>query len=143
VQAAGKGSLHVTCNVPCTVSLDGRLAGATPFDLEEVAVGRRHVRLAAATTYGRSTHELDVDVKAGEASTVSETFGTGTLQVNARPTSEVFIGGKSYGFTPVTATLLEGSHEVLLVNKKLKAKRHKLVVVKPGQESELSVDLGH
>jgi serine/threonine-protein kinase len=139
--ASDKGSLHITCNVPCTVSLDGRAMGAAPFDLDDVAAGRRRVKLQAATPYGRSVRELEVDIVPGQPTVLSESFGTGTLRVSAHPPAEVFIGGKSYGFTPITAMLLEGTHEVLLVNKKLKAKRHQKVVIKPERDLELSVDL--
>src|SRR5207244_664041 len=119
---AETGELNLTCNVRCSVALDGRRVGQTPLHLAGIAAGEHRALLVADP--GRSEKSIAVAVAPGAVAEARMIFGSGALLVRASPWAEVTIDGKPIGQTPLPAvTLLEGKHEVLLQHAKLRATR--------------------
>jgi serine/threonine protein kinase len=60
--------------------------------------------------------------------------GTGTLRINSKPWSQVFVDGKLIGNTPqMNVSLPEGSHRITLVNPEFSLKKSVSVTIKAGQ----------
>jgi serine/threonine-protein kinase len=60
--------------------------------------------------------------------------GTGTLRINSRPWSRVYVDGRLIGDTPQTGIVLgAGRHTVTLVNAQFDLRKVLTVELKPGQ----------
>ena len=72
--------------------------------------------------------------KARRSSPAAETGGEGSLRINSRPWSQIFIDGKPYGNTPqMGLSLPAGTHKVRLTNPQLGLTKNFRVTVKPGK----------
>jgi hypothetical protein len=93
----------------------------------------------------RSTNASDkpdktADELAGPAATSSG--DNGTLRVNSRPWSKVFVDGKPYGNTPrFNIELPAGSHKLELVNDEFKISRSVAVTITQGKVETLVINL--
>jgi serine/threonine protein kinase len=68
--------------------------------------------------------------------------GKGTLTVNSRPWSEVWVDGRKLGLTPLAyKELPAGRHRLVLHNPRLKLKKTLWISVHPGKTTELDVEL--
>jgi serine/threonine-protein kinase len=68
------------------------------------------------------------------AAPASSATGSGTLRVNSRPWSQVFVDGKLIGVTPQRAiSLPAGTHTLLLVNDEFSIRKTVQVEIKPGE----------
>ncbi|HKU40681.1 MAG TPA: PEGA domain-containing protein [Polyangiales bacterium] len=68
--------------------------------------------------------------------------GTGTLRVNSRPWSQVFVDGKLIGVTPQRSiSLPAGTHTLLLVNEEFEIKKSVQVEIKPGETTTQVLNL--
>ncbi len=68
--------------------------------------------------------------------------GKGTLTVNTRPWSEVWVDGRKLGLTPLAyKELPAGRHKLVLRNPRLKLKKTVWIRIQPGKPTELEVDL--
>jgi serine/threonine protein kinase len=68
--------------------------------------------------------------------------GNGTLRINSRPWSQVFIDGKLIGNTPqMNVSLPEGSHRVTLVNPEFSLKKSVTITIKAGQTETQIINL--
>jgi serine/threonine-protein kinase len=66
----------------------------------------------------------------------------GTLQVVVLPWADVSVDGRGAGTTPIApVTLPPGPHTVVLRNAELGAARTVQVIIKPGQQTLLRIDL--
>jgi serine/threonine-protein kinase len=137
------GRLSVDCNVPCTISVDSTLVGKGPVQIDPLTAGGYQVDAVATTPHGRGKKTQRVEVKAGEAAEWSAEFREGKLTLTSRPSGvEVTIDGVSYGKTPLKAKpVIEGEHDVVLIDRKKNVKVTKLAVVKPDGLTELKVDV--
>jgi serine/threonine-protein kinase len=137
------GKLSVDCNVPCTISVDSTLVGKGPVEIDPLTAGGYQVDAVATTPHGRGKKTQRVEVKAGEAAEWSAEFREGKLSLTSRPSGvEVTIDGVSYGKTPLKAKpVIEGEHDVVLIDRKKNVKVTKLAVVKPDGLTELKVDV--
>jgi hypothetical protein len=71
-----------------------------------------------------------------------ETTESGTLRVNSRPWSQVFIDGKAYGSTPrMNIALAAGAHVLLLVNDEFSVKKTVDVTITPGKVETVILNL--
>jgi hypothetical protein len=68
--------------------------------------------------------------------------GNGTLRVNSRPWSQIFVDGKAFGTTPrFNIALPPGTHTLELVNKEFGVRRSLDVTISPGKVETLVVNL--
>jgi serine/threonine-protein kinase len=94
---------------------------------------------AAAEPTAPPEPEVDEEEEAEEvaepaAAPVSSATGSGTLRVNSRPWSQVFVDGKLIGVTPQRAiSLPAGTHTLLLVNEEFSIRKTVQVEIKPGE----------
>ena len=136
------GRLTVSCNEPCTVSVDSTLVGKAPVELDPLTPGGYQVDAVANTPRGRGKKTQKVEVKPGEAAEWNAEFRDGKLTLTTRPSCEVSIDGVSFGKTPLKArAVIEGEHEVVLIHRKKNIKATRQVVVKPGGLTELKLEL--
>jgi serine/threonine-protein kinase len=71
---------------------------------------------------------------ADQPAAASGESGPGTLRVNSRPWSQVFVDGKLIGVTPQRGiSLPAGSHTLLLVNDEFDIRKTVQVEIKPGE----------
>jgi hypothetical protein len=131
--------VQLSCNVPCWVALDGKPLGATPIRLGELAPGNHQLSFTARSPHGIAVRDAVLSVGPGEATEVAMTFGTGTLSITSPSPATVYIVGKKRGRTPIRSlTLIEGTHEVLVVGPRL-GKRKLSVTILPGKATALKV----
>jgi len=68
--------------------------------------------------------------------------GNGTLRVNSRPWSQVFVDGKMIGNTPqMNLALSAGDHRITLVNPEFRLRKNLTITIKPGQVTTQIVTL--
>jgi serine/threonine-protein kinase len=119
-----------------TVMRGDDVLGKTPIASVSLPPGKHTLRLFNKA-FGISK-TMVVEIKKGERSDESFVVGRGTLKVNSRPWSEVFINGVSKGKTPLDAPVYEGTHEVRLVNPEA-GERIQKVDIKAGEEKDVKV----
>ena len=170
VEPGELGSLTVRTEPPgATVLFDGEaLPGTTPLMAGDLAPGTYPVVVSLA---GRETYASDVTIVAGErasiepnlrevsaarrgrrraspptpmmeeAAMVAESAGRGTLSVNTRPWSKVYVGGELLGTTPIgRAAVGAGSVRVRLVDRD--GNEHQRTVrVAPDEDARVFWDL--
>ena len=125
-------ALQLSCNVDCSVVVDGKARGAAPVSIPVLKRGKHRVRFSADTEFGRAVKEMVVTTVEGELKVVEAQFVTGSLMVFSNTPVEVMVLGKKVGPTPTPALrLIEGQHEVVAVHKKLGSKT-KQVTIRPG-----------
>ncbi|MCA9582547.1 MAG: PEGA domain-containing protein, partial [Myxococcales bacterium] len=74
--------------------------------------------------------------------TKAPSSGTGTLQINTRPWSTVYLDGRAVGNTPWRDTKLQaGSHRITLVNPDFNIRKTITVEIQPGQTITKSLTL--
>lgn len=72
----------------------------------------------------------------------AEALGKGTLHVNTTPWSEVWLGGKRLGITPLAGVALEaGRHSLVLKNPKLGVTKKVAVRIRPNETTRLTIRL--
>lgn len=162
------GSLRVSTEPPgATVVLDGdELPGTTPLMAGDLQPGTYSI---VVTLDGRETYASDVTVVAGEQASVEPRLrevgasrrgrrragvspmeqatmaaapaGRGTLSVNTRPWSKVYVGGELLGTTPIgRAVVNAGSVRVRLVDRD--GNEHQRTVnVDPDEDARVFWDL--
>jgi serine/threonine-protein kinase len=112
------GQLVVTSNVPgAKISLDGRTDAnwVTPFTFRDVSAGTHFVTVVQA---GYAPFETSLRIEGGRTATVNANLAVPQGEINivtTPPGFEVRINGKSYGRTPVSATLPLGTYTYELV----------------------------
>lgn len=127
----------------CRVRLDGkRLAGTTPLDDFEIAPGTDHRLLVACRGHQAERRRfraapgerVELEVKARPAPAVSH----GYLKLNTEPWTNVSLGKRSLGVTPVLrARLPAGKHRLQLVNRELGIDQSLEIVIRPGKTTNV------
>ncbi|RLB57932.1 MAG: protein kinase [Deltaproteobacteria bacterium] len=143
----------------CAVEIDGRrLEGVTP--LEEVAVEPGQEHRVAVLCRGRQRQVKKVLLGRGEVSALlfrpprrastppsrpqPARAATGRLTFSTRPWTEVYLGDKKLGMTPlVRLELPAGTHRLRVVNPARKISRVVTVTIEAGQTTTLRKDLLH
>ena len=111
--AAGKGELAVTANVKgAKISVDGRSdpKWVTPYTIGDLPAGTHNIEIAMD---GYESFQQSVTIPAGQSASVEGNLSAPSAEfsINTKPAGvEVFIDGKSYGPSPVRATLPPGQH---------------------------------
>ena len=142
VEKTAGGRLAVSCNVPCTISVDATLIGKGPVEVDPLKPGRYRVDAVAETPRGRGRKSQTVDVQPRALTQVAIELRDGKLTLTTKPSAEVSIDGVSFGRTPLKGRpVIEGEHELVLQDRKRHLKLSRTVVVKAGAVTELELKL--
>jgi len=135
-----EATLRLQGDGPLTATIDGRAASAGSDGAYRLAPGRHQIVVAGPTLAAPRTFTLEA--APGEALVQRIRSGRGTLRVVATPWAEVTVDGRSLGVTPLPPSeLVEGAHTIVLKNGELGSTLKRKVVVQPGKETTLRVDL--
>lgn len=110
---AATGTIILSGKVGSVRASQGRVKGNRIVNLRldsevEIRVDRPGARAWSKTIYVKDPDPMTIKVPAPKM------LPKGTLIVNARPLSTVYIDGKGYGKTPVRARITPGRHRILL-----------------------------
>jgi len=132
------------------VEVDGERAGRTPLELE-VEPGEHEVILTLA---GREPVVREVEVEAGHSSTLSVILpppeeetpsrrrrATGTLAIATTPWSEVYLGDRLLGTTPLTNVRLPAGTHTLTLRARGRIPHRRTVQIRPGRQTRLRANL--
>jgi hypothetical protein len=139
--ATGPASGWVSISAPFAMQIfeDGRLVGTTETDRIMIAAGRHAFDLVNETLEYRITRV--VQVQPGKVSTVGIELPNGTVNLNATPWAEVWIGDRRIGETPIgNLSLPIGAHEVVFRHPELGEKRQAISVT-PSTPLRVSIDM--
>jgi hypothetical protein len=139
--AGGPASGWVSVAAPFAMQIfeGGRLVGSTETDRIMVAAGRHQFDLVNETLGYRVTRV--VQVPAGKVATVGIDLPNGTVNLNAQPWAEVWIGDRRIGETPIgNLSLPIGPHEVTFRHPQFGEKRQAITVT-PSAPVRVSVDM--
>ncbi len=132
----------------CRVKLDGKEApGRTPLRDLRLEPEREHV--VAVLCKGHRKEVKRFTGGPGERITLSFAPPTrklppkaGTLNVNTEPWSEIYLGGKKLGMTPVLGVKLPpGKYVLTAANNGLNIRKKIKITIRPGKATELFVNL--
>lgn len=122
-------SAHADDPTTFTVQLADGTQIVLTLDGEHYTVSAKgHVPVTDKT---QATNHVDLSKKTEEESTIP-----GIVMINTKPKSEVFIGDKSYGLTPLKIDLEAGTYSVTLVPEEGQSVT-KTVKVLSGQKTKL------
>jgi len=141
---AGEGSsealLRVQAEGQPTFVVDGRTQRAASDGTLRLSPG--HHRVVVSSPFYAYPHTLEVDLRPREAATRVVARGRGTLRVAVTPWAEVTVDGHVLGVTPLQPVdLAEGAHQISLKNGELGIVAKRRVIVSPGKEALLKLDL--
>jgi serine/threonine protein kinase len=132
------GFITVTTDPPADIFLGKQKLGRGSIQRFTVKAGKHKLRVVARKG---SQKTLAVKIKRGGHVEENVTFGQGTLRVVVLPWADVWVDGKKKGQTPMAPVeLLEGFHQVRLVNDQLSKDLEKKVQIRPGKESLIRLD---
>lgn len=139
-QAAGPMG-WATIDVPIQVHVfeRGRFVGTNATEQLRLAAGVHELELVNDALHFRTTQT--VTIQPGKGSVVQVPLPSGTLSLNALPWSEVVIGERVVGATPLGRVALSiGPHRIVFRHPEL-GEQTRTVVVAAGTETRLTVDL--
>jgi serine/threonine-protein kinase len=140
VAAPEEATLRVQTDGAASFTVDGRPQRTASDGALHLRPGRHSITVASPTL--ASPRTLTVDLKPNEAALRAVHGGRGQLRVAVTPWAEVIVDGKVLGTTPLEAVdLAEGPHAITLKNGDLGVVSKRRVVVAPGKETLLKVDL--
>jgi len=120
-----------------TVAVDGQKRGVTPLVLDDLPAGRHAVTLESAG----GTIQRSIDVKTDQTATVEASIYPGWLALFAPIELEVQAHGRVLQFDQRHQTLLpSGRHEIVVVSRELGYRGSRVVDVKPGEVTRLSIE---
>jgi serine/threonine-protein kinase len=138
--APAEATLRLQGDGPLSATIDGKPARPGSDGTYRIAPGKHHVVVSGPALAAPRT--LTLEAAPGDALLQRIRSGRGTLRVVATPWAEVTVDGRSAGVTPLpTSELLEGTHTIVLKNGELGATVKRKVVVQPGKETTVRVDL--
>ena len=124
---------------PAALYIDGKRVGRRARALE-VPAGVRRIR--AVGTRPRFEVRGRVKVRPGEHSTLALRPRKGRIRVMVRPWATVTLDGRRVGNTPMPPLeVLQGTHDLVLENSDLGARRRITVRVPPGRASVVKIQL--
>ncbi|MEO8703640.1 MAG: PEGA domain-containing protein [Kofleriaceae bacterium] len=142
--ATARGRIRITSDpLGVATTIDGRLVGRTPLELELVP-GKHEIRLALP---GYKTRVTDTDLAAGEQVAMTVVLEkmtsqqpppkyqppTGTLRITAFPATIIYVDGKRAGDTPLVVKLAPGKHTVMSVAGASSRRTTKNVTIESGK----------
>jgi len=132
------GFITVTTDPPADIFLGKKKLGRGAIERAKVPAGKHRLRVVARKG---SQKILKIRIKRGGHVEKSVTFAPGSLRIVVLPWADVWMDGKKKGQTPLPAMdILEGSHQVRLVNDQLGKDVTKTVQIRPGKESKIKLD---
>lgn len=138
--ASAEATLRLQGDGPLSATIDGKAARPGPDGAYRLSPGRHQIVVAGPALAAPRT--LTLEAAPGDALLQRIRSGRGTLRVVATPWAEVTIDGKPLGVTPLPPSeLVEGAHTIVLKNGELGSTLRRKVVVQPGKETTLRVDL--
>ncbi len=143
------GTLSITSDPPgAEVLLDGRSSGETPVELTDLERDRGYRVKLALADHEPWEREVSLDgaerreIKAALVRSSPRSGPPGFLSVNVHPWAEVVIDGRSWGTTPIIRRALRpGRHVLVLRNPARGVEQRRVVNIRGGEESRVSVDL--
>jgi len=139
--AAAPAAGWISVKAPGEVQIyeDRRLLGSSLSDRIMTTAGRHELEIVNQSLGYRATR--NVSVGAGQVSTISLDWPTGSIAVNALPWAEVWVDGQRVGETPLgNVTVPIGPHQILFRHPDLGEQRQD-VVVPLGPAVRISADL--
>jgi PEGA domain-containing protein len=136
---ARNGGFRVSAPIELHV-LDGERVLGSSFDGPIMArAGRYELEFVNSVIGYRARRE--VDVRAGQITTLSIPVPNGRLNINATPWASVWIDGTAYGETPLgNLSIPSGEHEIVFRHPQLGERREK-VIVRPDTPGRVAVSL--
>lgn len=133
------GWIAVSAPYAMQIFEDGRLIGSTESEQIMVAAGRHTFEIVNASLGFRSTRV--VQVQAGRTATIGIELPNGTVNINAQPWAEVWVGKRRIGETPIgNLSLPIGPHEVVFRHPQF-GERRQVIQVTTGDPVRVSVDM--
>ena len=137
----GSAAGWITIKAPADVQLfeDGRFLGSSRIDRIMVPTGRHELDIIN-DALGFQERRV-VQVTAGQVTSISANWPTGTVSINAQPWAQVFIDGMPLGETPIAnARVPIGQHEILFRHPQL-GERRQSVTVTARETAKVGIDL--
>jgi hypothetical protein len=133
------GRLRVTSDSgAAAVLVDGRKRGVTPLTLEDLSAGRHIVTLENPS----GSVQRNVDIKANETATLEASIYLGWLALFSPIEVKISEGGRVLQPDEDSKVMLSsGRHELLFVNTALGYRDSRVVEVKPGEVTPISIVL--
>jgi hypothetical protein len=117
----------------------GKLIGATDTEQLMLPAGEHDIEFVNEAVGYRAMRKIEV--ASGKTTTLSVDLPYGSLNINAQPWAEVWIGGERIGETPIAnLSRRAGSYEVIFRHPQL-GERRETVVVTLRQPVRLGVDM--
>jgi hypothetical protein len=127
--APGSAAGWISIKAPADVQLfeDGRFLGSSRIDRIMVSTGRHELDIIN-DALGFQERRV-VQVTAGQVTSISANWPTGTVSINAQPWALVFVDGMPLGETPIAnARVAIGQHEILFRHPQLGEHRESVTV---------------
>jgi eukaryotic-like serine/threonine-protein kinase len=138
--SAEEATLRVQTDGTASFLVDGRQARAASDGALHLTPGRHAVTVSSTAL--ASPRSFTIELRPGEAAMRTVHGGRGTLRLAVSPWAEVQIDGRAVGVTPLQPQdLSEGQHWIQLKNGDLGVNTKRRVLVSPGRETVLKVDL--
>jgi len=135
-----QGYLNVTVNVPCDVLVDGQRIGPAPVRRHLIAAGPHQVRLVNEDEW--LDKKFRVLIKAGESVDRPLQLRKGRLTFAALPGTEIFIGKRKLGQTPMQAvSLFEGKYTFRVVDSQLGKSKTITEMVEAGKNKIVDIEI--
>jgi len=132
------GFISVTTEPAADIFLGKKKLGRGSIQRASVPAGKHKLKIVLRKGTQRT---LPVSIKRGEHVEKSVAFGSGTLRIVVLPWANVWVDGDKKGQTPMPAMeLMEGYHQVRLVNDQIGKDQTKKVKIQPGKESLVRID---
>jgi hypothetical protein len=137
--AVTPGWLAVTSPVALQLRENGKLIGTTETERLMMVTGEHEIEMSNEELGFRATRRINV--AAGRTTTMPVSVPNGTVNINAMPWAEVWVGGERIGETPI-ANLSRpiGTHEVILRHPQF-GERKAVVTISLKQAARLGVDM--
>jgi hypothetical protein len=142
--AAKVGQLTVSANVKgARISVDGRSdpSWLTPYTIADLSAGAHNVEISMD---GYDSFQRSVTIEGGKTTNVAGNLSTAHAEIDivtVPPGVETLIDGKSYGLSPVRATLPPGNH-TYMVKPPGMAPHEKAFTLKSAQILTIKLTLG-
>ncbi|QQR92031.1 MAG: PEGA domain-containing protein [Myxococcales bacterium] len=116
-------------------------SGKSSIDIQ-ATLRKQNAAIASKTVSVTEKAERAPRPRAKAESSTSSKAGTGTLQINSRPWSQVYVDGKAMGVTPqMSLKLSAGSHKIRLHNPDFNLEKTINVSIKAGQTTKQIISL--
>ena len=131
------GRLRVTSDSgAAAVLVDGKKRGVTPLTLEDLSAGRHVVTLESRS----GSVQRNVDIKANETATLEASIYLGWLALFSPIEVKISEGGRVLQPDEDSKVMLaSGQHQLLFVNSALGYRDSRMVEVKPGEVTPVSI----